>query len=584
MLATRCALLAPSTLLALFAAALISITCFPSQGAAQVSILVTTTQQGSSSGQCSLQEAIYASELKSNKAIGATNPDLFYNTGCTPGEGGDTIILSPGAVYSFVGPFLGDSHNYLGPTATPIIFTKITIEGNGATLQLVNTFRPAISRLFAIGTISDPALGSGTGNLTLKNVYVKGFNIRGGNGGMGSGGGGLGAGGAIYVHEGALTVEDSTFENNGAVGGNGTSEGYGGSSGGGGGLFGNGGDGCVTGGGGGGGSSGNGGNAGPREVGCNAGGGGGGGGGTNLSGKDGAVGVTLPNGGGAGGFRCGATGGSGGNDGQNASCSGGGGGGGGGGEPSDDCTAYATCDGNGANGSYGGGGGGGVGDGGSGGFGGGGGSGWNGFFSVSGGNGGFGGGGGASGDGCHGEFCWSINPGKAGPFGGRADDSHGGGGGALGGAIFNHIGIVVVHDSTFFNNFVTRGDRGGGSAANGADAGGAIFSLGKALEIVDSTFSGNQATGSGAAIVVYKLDAPVTFVLNNNIIANNGALECFTTGSVTAQGSGNLISAKWFWDSAIFALSWSSDYKRSSVAVAPAEHFRQDAGHADPFK
>jgi hypothetical protein len=135
MLTTRRAVLAPSSLLALLAAALILVTCFPTRSAAQVGITVTTTQQGESFNQCSLQEAIYASELKSNKAIGATNPDFFYSTGCTPGEGnGDTIILAPGAVYSFDGPWTGDSHNYLGPTATPIIFSNITIEGNGATL------------------------------------------------------------------------------------------------------------------------------------------------------------------------------------------------------------------------------------------------------------------------------------------------------------------------------------------------------------------------------------------------------------------------------------------------------------------
>ena len=111
----------------------------------------------------------------------------------------------------------------------------------------------------------------------------------------------------------------------------------------------------------------------------------------------------------------------------------------------------------------------------------------------------------------------------------------------MGGAIFSHNGTVVVQNSTFFNNFVARGNRGGGSAANGADAGGAIFALGRSVEITNSTFSGNQATGSGAAIVVHREDAPVSFVLNNNIIANNGAFECFITGSVTAKGAGNLI-------------------------------------------
>ena len=108
-----------------------------------------------------------------------------------------------------------------------------------------------------------------------------------------------------------------------------------------------------------------------------------------------------------------------------------------------------------------------------------------------------------------------------------------------------------VHNSTFFNNWVARGVGGGGSAANGADAGGAIFSLDNTLEVTNCTFSGNQATGSGAAIVVYSDEgdeggpggggAPVSFILNNTIIANNGNNECFTTGSMFVKGAGNLI-------------------------------------------
>jgi hypothetical protein len=516
---------------AALAAVLVLTLCCPQQGAAQATIQVTTTQQGVTAGQCSLQEAIYASEFNGPIAISSTNPDVTYTTGCTAGGGeGDIIVLAPGALYAFDHSWDGDAHNAYGPTATPIIFRKITIEGNGATLQWFDRFRPAISRLFAIGTVNDPNFPSGTGNLTLRNVYIKGFHIKGGDGGAGGGGGGLGAGGAIYVHEGVLNVENSTFENNGAVGGNGgISTGL--TSGGGGGLSGNGGDGCPTTGGGGGGSRGNGGKGiSVNFVGCILGGGGGGGGGTVLSGKDG----------GPGGFRCGGTGGAVGSDGQNAACPGGGGGGGGGGGLDDVCFSWNWCTGNGAPGGYGGGGGGGVGDGGQGGFGGGGGGGFTAFFSLHGGNGGFGGGGGSAPVDC---YClFSGHPGKGGPFGGRADAKYGGGGGALGGAIFSHNSAVEVRNSTFFNNFVTRGNRGGeGSAANGADAGGAIFALGKSVEITDSTFSGNQATGSGAAIVVYRDDAPVNFVLNNNIIANNGAFECFFTGSVTAKGAGNLI-------------------------------------------
>jgi hypothetical protein len=504
-------------------------------------IQVTTTQQGvTNGGLCSLQEAIYSSEFKFNVAIDSTDPDHLYTTGCVPGSGSDTIELPPGAVFTFDHAWDGDAHNIYGPTATPIIFSSIDIEGNGATLQWAATFSPVIgnARLFAVGTVNDRGVGGvgnpsfvGTGYLTLRNVYIRGFRVKGGDGGRG-GGGGLGAGGAIYVDAGSsVIVENSTFENNGAVGGNGGT--YDQSlpyfeAGGGGGLSGNGGEGCA-GGGGGGGSRGNGG-----KGDCSQDAGGGGGGGTVFSGGD------ASSVGGASGYLCGGNGGDSGHDGHSPSCSGGGGGGGG------NRVATDFHHGNGAKGGYGGGGGGGGGNGGNGGFGGGGGAGAQ-FFvtgSVNGGNGGFGGGGGATSG-----FLFTVYPGKGGDFGGRADARYGGGGGALGGAIFSYGGIVLARNSTFFNNFVTRGVAGGGSADNGADAGGAIFSYSATLEVTDSTFSGNQSTGSGGGIVVYndypsegQVNLGSRFNLNNTIIANNGANECYIKGPLTfGEGAGNLI-------------------------------------------
>jgi len=526
------------------AAALTLLACFGQESQAQVTITVNTTQQGITNGQCSLQEAIYASEFKSNIAIRSTSPDSAYTTGCMAGTGdGDTIVLPAGAIFTFDHFWEGDAYNKFGPTATPIIFSKIIIEGNGATLQWQDTFSPGNSRLFAIGSGSGPFSLSGTGNLMLSNVYVKGFHIKGGdadpypdsNVDGGGGGGGLGAGGAIYVSEGSLTIDNSTFDNNGAVGGNGGR----GRTGGGGGLSGKGGEGTNScNGGGGGGSRGDGGRAFPIVCPDWRGGGAGGGGTVFMGGSpQDAV-------GGSSGDRCGGTGGDSGNDGSDGACPGGGGGGGG-----VDLLCYLVfvCAGRGGSGSYGGGGGGGGSDGGDGGFGGGGGSAGASFwFRLHGGNGGFGGGGGAAS--C--SWCFS-HPGRGGAFGGSAYDEYGGGGGALGGAIFNHNGTVVIRNSTFLNNYVTRGNGGGGSADNGADAGGAIFSLDNVLEVTNSTFSGNQATGSGAAIVVYSDEgdeggpggggAPVSFILNNTIIANNGANECFFTGSMNVKGAGNLI-------------------------------------------
>jgi hypothetical protein len=515
-------------------------------------IYVTTETPGIGTGPtCSLQEAIYSSVLHDTLdgthgiAIDTTDPDHFITTACVLGTGDDTIVLPTSGVLTLNTWVDGDAYNPYGPTATPQIFSTITIEGNGATLQWDSQAANNV-RLFAIGgaSIKTPnATAIGTGNLTLRNVYVKGFHVKGGDGGDGGGGGGLGAGGAIYLQNGSLTVEDSTFEDNGAIGGNGGGEGAGG---GGGGLGGNGGDGGDDGGGGGGGARGNGGNAS---------GAGGGGGGTVFAGASVARFTSI---GGPGGYLCGGNGGDesdNGNDGHAGKCAGGGGGGTGTG---DNPLAGPFSSVKGGRGSYGGGGGGGAGssltgqdgNGGDGGFGGGGGG-----ATDSGGNGGFGGGGGI------GQGLFTSSSGKGGAFAGDAvDGASGGGGGALGGAIFNDGGTVTVRNSTFYNNFVSRGISptvacgtfdGCRHGANGGDAGGAIFSHNGDLAVLNSTFSGNQATGSGAAVVVYMdpsdsglfggPDIFIRFALDNTIIANNGAKECFFTGNVHTSGAGNLV-------------------------------------------
>jgi FIMAH domain-containing protein len=531
---TRCALV----VLATFA--------LSERSSAGTTIHVTTPFEGVSSGGCTVQEAIYSAEFGTNIAISHTDQDTTYPTTCEPGTGdGDTIVLKPGEVYSFDKFWDGDSHNYMGPTATPIIFKDIIIQGNGATLQWVSGANPQTFRLFAVGKV--PSSGplalsvngttySGIGSLTLQNVYVKNFHVKGGDGRDG-GGGGLGAGGAIYVDDGAsLTVDNSTFENNGAVGGNGSS----GLEGGGGGLFGNGGAGGAggNGGGGGGGARGDGG----KETSLSDGSNGGGGGGTVFSGTDGR---STPDDGGSGGYLCGGGGGGYGDDGQIGGCPGGGGGGGGG---HDSSTIFGF--GNGGNGAYGGGGGGAFDDGGVGGYGGGGGSsGGNG----NGGNGGFGGGGGS------GDFGLTGGAGKGGGgFGsGNADEANGGGGDALGGAIFSAAGIVVVRNSTFFNNYVTRGVSGGGSADNGGDSGGAIFAHNGSLTVQNSTITANGAvaTGAGGGLVFYTknlcsgtcVGSQNTFTLENTIIANTGAKECANLGTpdqlvtLAVSGSGNLV-------------------------------------------
>src|SRR5437868_9897646 len=307
--------------------AVASLTMGPPNATAQTTsgarLYVTTTVQkigGVGTGGCSLQEAIYSSALRSSVfanyfgghgiAIDATDPDHFIATDCVAGTGnGDTIVLPSGGTFNLTTYLDGDAYNPYGPTATPIIFSALTIEGDGATLQW--TGGSGNVRLLAVGpasvTVRDSngnplATVSGTGGLTLRNAYIKGFHVKGGDGGPG-GGGGMGAGGAIYVQYGTLIIENSTFDGNSAVGGDGGA----GTLGGGGGIGGNGGIGGGTSpffnGGGGGGAKGNGGNA--R----------GGGGGTIFSGN-----------GTSGGYLCG---GGAGQYGQNGQCPGGGGGGGG---------------------------------------------------------------------------------------------------------------------------------------------------------------------------------------------------------------------------------------------------------------
>jgi uncharacterized repeat protein (TIGR01451 family) len=518
------------------------------QTAAQTTIQVTTTQQGVTDAvHCSLQEAIYGAEFDSNTGVNATDPDNFYTTGCVlEGSGGPFTIVLQNSEYDFSNFWDGDAHNPFGPTATPIIFSDITIQGNGATLKWTGS---GTSRLFAVGFASvfdalDNKTVSGTGALTLQNVYIKGFQVHGGNGTCG-GGGGLGAGGAVYVGKvdagvPTLTVDNSTFDSNRVEGGNGSStdDACTDGGGGGGGLFGNGGSPGVNGGGGGGGGS--------RGTGGTGNKGGGGGGGTVFGGGEDA----QDSSGGVGGFLCGGRGGNLSSDGHAGVCPGGGGGGGG---FSNTLGGFGS---DGAAGAYGGGGGGGgsdddngstgSGSGGNGGFGGGGGSSGDHRSLISGSNGGNGGFGGGGGFGIGTDIDSSGEPGKGGAFGGNANGRCcGGGGGALGGAIFNDSGTIVIRNSTFTNNSADRGEGGDANTNRGADAGAAIFSLNGSLTLQSATISGNLVTGSdpqaGGGIVVMNSGSGATLNLFNTILSRNGSNDCLLKGSVGVKGSGNLI-------------------------------------------
>jgi hypothetical protein len=492
------------------------------RGAAEgATIFVTSLEDKiNSSGGCSLKEAILSANGDTNFIF--TSPATGFFTGCVAGSGDDTIVLPAGEVI-LLNHVFDDLDNPFGPTATPMITSRITIEMNGTSLQWVGSLN---ARAFAV---------SSTGDLTLRNAYIKDFVARGGDGASG-GGGGLGAGGAVYVKGGgSLTVDSCTFEHNGAIGGGG-SAGNGAAGGGGGGMGGNGGAGGTTlGGGGGGGSRGNGA---VSFLGL-----GGGGGGTLT---DGVM--------SAGGMNCGAAGGesdtifTGDQDGHDAgNCPGGGGGGG-----VAQGAGLGSTAGNGGAGGYGGGGGGGGNpsgggtEGGDGGFGGGGGAsgGDSANFDLTGhrgGNGGLGGGGGA---GHGGDF--GGGPGQSLAFGGLASHYNGGGGAGLGGAVFNDGGTVTILNSTLTANYGLRGVSGGGPADNGADAGGAIFSLHGTLTVLQSTISGNGSTGSAGGIMVFQFPqpqpTPTFFTLHDTIVSNNGPQACVVFGiALTVAGSGNLI-------------------------------------------
>lgn len=501
-------------------------------------IFVTTLEQKVNGvGGCSLQEAIYSANFDNNIAIASydfsNGSPNYVTTQCAAGSGADVIILpsgTPAGVFQ-MSKIIDDIDNFVGPAANPMITSTVTIVAGGSEFLWVGSDH---ARAFVV---------SSTGHLTLRNAYVKGFSAKGGDGGsalgggQGGGGGGMGAGGAIYVEGGVLTVQNSTFDGNAAIGGNGSLF-LNHVAGGGGGLTGTG---AVifdiltpSGGGGGGGARGKG-----NGTGCCAGGGGGGGG--TLT--DGVFGGLSQ--GSQGGINCGGRGGdSDGGDGGNAPCPGGGGGGG------------AASGGKGGSGNYGGGGGAGGGrdrdggDGGTGGFGGGGGAG------QQGGDAGYGGGGGAgSGIGSSG--------GHAGRFGGRGGNPSGGGGAALGGAVFSHYGTVLIQNSTFTNNAVVRGSTPTTcpfdlaipncflvQGDNGQDEGGAIFAVNGSLTVQNATISGNTSTGEGAGIVVdqetiifgnFVIHPATSFTLQNTIISNPSARECFYTPGVAASGSGNLI-------------------------------------------
>jgi hypothetical protein len=345
--------------------------------------------------------------------------------------------------------------------------------------------------------------------LTLKGLTVRNFGARGGAGGSGDGAGGGGAaglGGAIF-NQGILTISDSTLTGNFARGGDGGNRaGNQGPGSGGGGMGGAGVGRENTDSVGGNGGGPNGGLGGEKHYpgGAATGLGGGGGGGSRTQ-----IFASLVYQGGAGGF--------------------GGGGGGGGSDNYSELNPDYTGD--------------------------------------VGGSGGFGGGGGAAG---HDSSPGSDMEGAGGFGGGNASavgNGGGGGGAGMGGAIFNHKGIVRISNSTLSGNAAAGGGGGTGvvsagvfgvSGAAGKGLGGAVFNYNGDVQLNHSTFAGNFAPDDGGA--VYSLSNGATQArafINNTILAdshltflgtfyqspNDLKVGVINGGSATVTGGSNLIES-----------------------------------------
>ena len=160
-------------------------------------VVTSLDDKTSTSGGCSLKEAISSSNFQNNIAIDSidvsTSMPHIVTTQCVPGTGDDTILVPSGAVIQ-LNNIAAETEDPFGFSATPMITSNITIEANGALFEWAGI---GAARLFTVAS---------TGNLTIRNAHIKGFIAHGGIGDSG-GGGGAGLGGAIFVKgSGSLTV------------------------------------------------------------------------------------------------------------------------------------------------------------------------------------------------------------------------------------------------------------------------------------------------------------------------------------------------------------------------------------------
>ena len=146
------------------------------------------------------------------------------------GPNPDTIELAPDCTYALSSPYVsvglaGNYASWYGPSGLPAIASDITVEGNGATIERSSAGVTPFRLLFVGADPLDPDTYGyatpGAGDLTLRDLTLRGGLGQGGDAIVG-GGGGAGMGGAIF-NQGEVTLERVTITNSTASGGSGGS-------------------------------------------------------------------------------------------------------------------------------------------------------------------------------------------------------------------------------------------------------------------------------------------------------------------------------------------------------------------------
>ena len=182
------------------------------QGVATATTITVTTNDPRivADGQCSLVEAI----------VNANN-DAATHADCPAGSGADTIVLPPNETLILSAVYCNMYGQFCSPVGLPPITSRITIEGNGATIiRQVNA--PAFGLIAVRGNFSFQGVPPKPGDLTLQSVTLSGGTSFGGlsNNGTASikdsiiSGNGANFGGSGVSNGGTLTIENSIISGN----------------------------------------------------------------------------------------------------------------------------------------------------------------------------------------------------------------------------------------------------------------------------------------------------------------------------------------------------------------------------------